>query len=260
MARRRLIYEGKTKILFEGTETGTLIQYFKDDAVADYGQRKGVITGKGVLNNRMSEFFMTRLKAINIPTHFIKRVNMREQLIHSLEMIPLQIVVRNRVSREFSQRFGLKEGEILPRSFVEYYYKNNDLEDPLVTEEHILTFNWATAHELDEISTLSLRINDFLSGVFAAIGITLIDVKLEFGRFWENDEMRIFLGDEISPDHCRLCDSKTGEILDKDRFRYELENIETAYQEVARRLGVFSEIIPFQKSPQTHILSQESPL
>lgn len=243
MARRRLIYEGKTKILFEGAETGTFVQYFKDDAIADNGKRKGVITGKGVLNNRISEFLMTHLKTINIPTHFVKRLNMREQLIHSLEMFPLQIVVHNRVSKTLSQKFSLKEGDILPRTLVEYYYKNHELKDPLVTEEHIITFNWATPHELDEISTLSLRINDFLSGVFAAVGLALIDIKLEFGRFWENDEMRIFLGDEISPDHCRLCDIKSGEIMDKDRFRYEMGNVEEAYQEVARRLGLLSENI-----------------
>lgn len=241
MARGRQIYEGKAKILYEGPEPGTIIQYFKDDATAGNGAKSGVITGKGVLNNRISEYLMTRLKEINIPTHFIKRLNMREQLVREVEIIPLEVVVRNVVAGSLAKRFGLEEGERLPRALIEFYYKNDALNDPLVSDEHIITFNWAYPHDLDEISAVSLRVNDFLSGLFAGLGITLVDFKLEFGRLWEGDEMRIVLADEISPDNCRLWDSRTNEKLDKDRFRRDMGKVEEAYQEVARRLGILPE-------------------
>lgn len=241
MARRRQLYEGKAKILFEGPEPGTLVQYFKDDATAFNAQKKGTITGKGVLNNRISEFLMTKLAEINVPTHFIRRLNMREQLIKEVEIIPIEVVVRNIAAGSIAQRLGIAEGTRLPRSIVEYYYKNDQLGDPMVAEEHITAFGWATPPDMDDIVHLTLRINDFLTGLFLGVGISLVDFKLEFGRLYENDEMRIVLADEISPDNCRLWDAKTNEKMDKDRFRRDLGKIEEAYQEVARRLGILPE-------------------
>ncbi len=242
MSRRKQLYEGKAKILFEGPEPGTIVQYFKDDATAFNNKKKGVITGKGVLNNRISEFLMMRLEEMGVPTHFIRRLNMREQLVREVEIIPLEVIVRNVAAGSFSTRFGVAEGQALPRSIVEYCYKNDELGDPMVSEEHITAFGWADTRDLDDIMALALRINDYLSGLFLGVGIKLIDFKLEFGRHWnEHEEMRIILADEISPDSCRLWDIKTNEKMDKDRFRRDLGNVEEAYQEVARRLGILPE-------------------
>ena len=241
MPRRRQIYEGKAKVLFEGPEPGTVVQYFKDDATAFNNRKKGVIAGKGVLNNRISEYLMVRLQEIGIPTHFIKRLNMREQLVREVEIIPVEVVIRNVVAGSLAKRLGMEEGTPLPRSIVEFYLKNDDLNDPMITEEHITAFGWASHQELDEIVNMSLRINDFLSGLFLGIGIRLIDFKLEFGRWYNDDEVRLVLADEISPDSCRLWDSKTNEKMDKDRFRRDLGKVEEAYQEVARRLGILPE-------------------
>ena len=244
MNRRRRLYEGKAKVLFEGPEPGTLVQYFKDDASAFNDQKKGTITGKGVLNNRISEYLMTRLGEAGIPTHFVRRLNMREQLVREVEIIPLQIVIRNIAAGSLATRFGLAEGTVLPRSIVEYYYKSEQLNDPMVSEEHITAFGWSSPPELDEMLSLSLRINDFLSGLFLGVGLKLVDFKLEFGRLWEGEDMRIVLADEISPDSCRLWDIKTNEKLDKDRFRRDLGKVAEAYQEVARRLGILPESGP----------------
>ncbi|UEM06057.1 phosphoribosylaminoimidazolesuccinocarboxamide synthase [Skermanella rosea] len=241
MTRRRRIYEGKAKVLFEGPEPGTLVQYFKDDATAFNNQKRGIITGKGVLNNRISEYLMTKLGEIGVPTHFVRRLNMREQLVREVEIIPIELVVRNVAAGSLSKRFGIPEGTQLPRSIMEYYYKSDELNDPMVSEEHITAFGWATPQDLDDMMALSLRINDYLSGLFLGIGLRLVDFKVEFGRLWENDEMRIVLADEISPDNCRLWDVKTNMKLDKDRFREDLGRVEEAYQEVARRLGILPE-------------------
>ncbi len=241
MTRRRRIYEGKAKVLFEGPEPGTLVQYFKDDATAFNNLKKGVITGKGVLNNRISEYLMTRLAEIGVPTHFIRRLNMREQLVREVEIIPIEVVIRNVAAGSLTKRFGIKEGTVLPRSIIEYYYKSDELGDPMVSQEHITAFGWAAPADLDDIVALSLRINDYLSGLFLGVGLKLVDFKLEFGRLWENEEMRIVLADEISPDNCRLWDAKTNEKLDKDRFRQDMGKVEEAYQEVARRLGILPE-------------------
>ena len=242
MNRRRKIYEGKAKILYEGPEPGTLIQHFKDDATALNGKRHERIEGKGVLNNRISEYLFTRLGEIGIPTHFVRRLNMREQLIRELEIIPLEVVVRNVAAGSLSKRLGMEEGTALPRSIVEFYYKNDKLNDPMVSEEHITAFGWATPAEIDEVMQLALRINDFLVGLFLGVGIRLVDFKVEFGRLWEqNDTVRIVLADEISPDCCRLWDTTSGDKMDKDRFRQDLGGLIEAYQEVARRLGVLTE-------------------
>ncbi|WP_298724458.1 phosphoribosylaminoimidazolesuccinocarboxamide synthase [uncultured Ferrovibrio sp.] len=252
MTRRRQVYEGKAKVLFEGPEPGTLVQYFKDDATAFNNKKKGTITGKGVLNNRISEYLMIRLGEVGIPTHFVRRLNMREQLIKEVEIIPLEVVVRNVAAGSLATRLGVAEGTMLPRSIVEFYYKNDELGDPMVSEEHITCFGWANPQEIDEIMHLALRINDFLSGLFLGIGIRLVDFKLEFGRWWQNDEMRIILADEISPDSARLWDLKTNEKMDKDRFRRDLGNVAEAYQEVARRLGILPEGGPRDiKGPDT---------
>lgn len=241
MARRRQIYEGKAKILYEGPEPGTLIQYFKDDATAFNAQKKGTINGKGVLNNRISEHIFTLLGQIGVPTHFIRRLNMREQLIRQVEIVPIEVVVRNVVAGSLSKRLGIEEGQQLPRTIVEYYYKDDALGDPMVTDEHILAFGWAAQDELHDMADMAIRVNDFLAGLFAGIGIRLVDFKLEFGRMWENDFSRIILADEISPDGCRLWDMATNEKLDKDRFRRDLGGEVEAYQEVARRLGLLPE-------------------
>lgn len=241
MARRRQIYEGKAKILYEGPEPGTIIQYFKDDATAFNAQKRGTINGKGVLNNRISEHVFTLLGNIGVPTHFIKRLNMREQLVRQVEIVPIEVVVRNVAAGSISTRLGLEEGTALPRTLIEYYYKDDALNDPLISEEHIACFNWCSQEELHDIQDLAIRINDFLSGMFAAVGIRLVDFKMEFGRLWDGEWSRIILADEISPDGCRLWDMNTNEKLDKDRFRRDLGGEVEAYQEVARRLGLLPE-------------------
>jgi phosphoribosylaminoimidazole-succinocarboxamide synthase len=249
--RRRRIYEGKAKVLYEGPEPGTLVQHFKDDATAYNNQKKGTITGKGVLNNRISEYLMVRLAEIGVPTHFVRRLNMREQLIREVEIIPVEVVVRNVAAGSFSKRFGVEEGTPLPRSIVEFYLKNDELGDPMICEEHITSFGWATTQDIDDMMQMSLRINDFLSGLFRGVGLRLVDFKVEFGRLWEDEHMHIVLADEISPDSCRLWDIDTDEKLDKDRFRRDLGSVEEAYQEVARRLGVLPEAGPIDiKGPK----------
>jgi len=237
---RKQIYEGKAKILFEGPEPGTIIQYFKDDATAFNNQKKGTISGKGVLNNRISELVMTRLSEIGIPNHFIRSLNMREQLVKAVEIIPLEVVVRNVVAGSLAKRIGVAEGTVLPRPVVEFFYKKDELNDPLVGEDLIITLGWLEPLEIEEIKQMTFRINDFLYGLFAGVGIRLIDFKIEFGKLQaeEGDYPRIILADEISPDSCRLWDIKTNEKMDKDRFRHDLGKVEEGYVEVARRLGI----------------------
>ena len=220
MSRRRRIYEGKAKVLYEGPEPGTLIQHFKDDATAFNAKKHQVIEGKGVLNNRISEYVFQHLNDIGVPTHFIRRLNMREQLIREVEIIPLEIVCRNVAAGSLSQRLGIEEGTQLPRSIIEFYYKNDALGDPMVSEEHITAFGWANPQEIDDIMALAIRVNDFLSGLFLGVGIRLVDFKMECGRLW---------------------DIKSNEKLDKDRFRRDLGGLVEAYTEVAKRLGIMSE-------------------
>ncbi|NBQ27562.1 MAG: phosphoribosylaminoimidazolesuccinocarboxamide synthase [Rhodobacteraceae bacterium] len=238
MARRTKIYEGKAKILYEGPEPGTLVQYFKDDATAFNAEKRDVIEGKGVLNNRLSEFFMLGLQAVGIPTHFMKRLNMREQLVRSCEIIPLEVIVRNYAAGSMSKRLGIEEGTQLSRPVVEYCYKDDSLGDPLVSEEHIAAFGWASQQDMEDVLSLALRVNDYLSGVMYAVGIRLVDFKIEIGRVYEGDFQRLVIADEISPDSCRLWDIETGRKLDKDVFRRDLGSLTDAYSEVARRLGI----------------------
>jgi len=244
MSRRRKIYEGKAKVLYEGPEPGTLVQFFKDDATAFNAKKHEIIDGKGVLNNRISEYVFENLNKIGIPTHFIKRMNMREQLIKEVEIVPLEVVVRNVAAGSLAKRLGLDEGTVLPRSIIEFYYKNDELDDPLVSEEHITAFGWASPPELDDMMALAIRVNDFLSGLFLGVGIQLIDFKIECGRLYENEMMRIIVADEISPDSCRLWDVKTKEKMDKDRFREDLGGLLENYREIARRLGIMNENEP----------------
>jgi phosphoribosylaminoimidazole-succinocarboxamide synthase len=236
--RRTKIYEGKAKILYEGPEPGTVVVYFKDDATAFNAQKKAVIEGKGVLNQRISEFIFTKLNDLGIPTHFLRSLSLREQLVREVEIIPLEVIVRNVAAGSLAKRLGLEEGTALPRSIIEFCYKNDQLGDPMVSEEHITAFGWANPHEIDDIMHMSIRINDFLSGLFLGIGIKLVDFKIEFGRLYESETLRIVLADEISPDSCRLWDIKTNDKLDKDRFRRDMGGLVEAYQDVARRLGI----------------------
>ena len=253
--RRTRIYEGKAKILYEGPEPGTLVVHFKDDTTAFNAQKMEVIDGKGVLNNRISEMIFTRLNELGIPTHFIRRLNMREQLIREVEIIPIEVVVRNVAAGTLSKRLGLEEGTPLPRSIVEFYYKNDALNDPMVSEEHITAFGWANPQEMDDMMAMAIRINDFLCGLFLGIGIKLIDFKIEFGRLYEGDMMRVVLADEISPDSCRLWDTRTSERLDKDRFRRDMGGVVEAYQDVARRLGIIMEAESSERSKPTLVKS-----
>lgn len=242
MTTKQPIYEGKAKKLFEGPEPGTLIQHFKDDATAFNNKKKGTIQGKGIINNKISEFLMSRLNDMGIPTHFIRGLNMREQLVRAVEIVPLEIIVRNYAAGSFAERFGAFEGEALGAPLIEFCLKDDRLGDPFIAEDHIYAFGVAVPEEIDEIRHYALRINDFLSGLFYGHGIRLIDLKLEFGRFYEGDGEMIVLADEISPDTCRLWDITTNEKMDKDRFRRDLGKTEDAYREVARRLGVLPNI------------------
>lgn len=239
MAKQKKLYEGKAKVLFEGPEAGTLIQYFKDDATAFNAEKRGSIAGKGVINSLISEKIFNGLEVIGIPTHLIKRLNMREQLIKAVEIVPIEVIVRNVVAGSLSKKLGIEEGTELERPIVEFSYKDDDLGDPLISDEHILSLGYASEEELEDIVYYTLRINDYMCGLFAGVGIRLIDYKLEFGRWVDEEgEEVIILADEISPDTCRLWDFKTMKKLDKDRFRRDLGGVEEAYQEVASRLGV----------------------
>jgi phosphoribosylaminoimidazole-succinocarboxamide synthase len=242
MSQRRQIYEGKAKVLFEGPETGTLIQYFKDDTTAFNAEKHEIMDGKGVLNARISEYIFSQLEASGVPTHFIETLSPREQLVRQAEIIPLEVVVRNVAAGSLVKRLGLTEGETLPRPLVEFYYKDDALGDPLISEDHIAVFGWCSADELAEIVTLARQINDRMVEIFAAVGIRLVDFKLEFGRVADGAGQKIVLADEISPDSCRLWDIESNEKMDKDRFRQNLGGMVDAYQQVAERLGLTSDI------------------
>ena len=241
MNKGKKIHEGKAKILYEGPEKGTAIQHFKDDATAYNNLKKSIVEGKGVLNNRISEHILINLGQIGIKTHLIKRLNMREQLIKLVEIIPVEFIVRNVATGSLTKRLGIPDGTVLSNPLIEYSYKNDELGDPLIAKEHILEFKWANASELDLIKNHCLRINDFLQGMFRGVGIKLVDFKLEFGRYNIDEKKEIILADEISPDTCRLWDVVSEKKLDKDRFRKDLGNIIQGYQEVARRLGIMPE-------------------
>ncbi len=243
MNKGKKLYEGKAKIIYDTNEKNLVIQHFKDDATAFNALKKANIEGKGVLNNRISEYLFNSLSQCGIKTHLVKRLNMREQLIRKVEILPIEFIVRNVATGSLTKRLGISEGTILEEPLLEYYLKNDELSDPIITKEHIHSFEWATKKEIKIIDKMSLRINDLLQGFFRGVGIKLVDFKIEYGRIWnENKEINeIILADEISPDTCRLWDLKTEKKLDKDRFRKDLGNIIEAYQEVARRLGIMPE-------------------
>ena len=241
MKKGKKLYEGKAKILYSCSEKNYLIQHFKDDATAFNNQKKSIIEGKGILNNRISEHILTYLGQVGIKNHLVKRINMREQLIKHVSIIPIEFIVRNIATGSLTKRLGIEDGTVLDEPLIEYCLKNDKLGDPLISKEHIFAFKWATKKEIEKIDKQLNRINDFLVGLFRGVGIKLVDFKLEFGRLKNSNKNEIILADEISPDTCRLWDMNTEKKLDKDRFRKNLGNLIEAYQDVARRLGILHE-------------------
>jgi len=241
MKKGKKLYEGKAKIIYRTDDKDLVIQYFKDDATAFNNLKKSTIQGKGVLNNRISEHILTNLGQIGIKNHLVKRLNMREQVIKLVEIIPIEFIIRNVATGSITKRLGIEDGTFLKQPLLEYCLKDDKLGDPIIAEEHILAFDWATKQELEKVRKMILRINDFMIGMFRGVGIKLIDFKLEFGRLKTNGKTEIILADEISPDTCRLWDSITDKKLDKDRFRKDLGDLIPAYTEVAKRLGILHE-------------------
>ncbi len=235
---KKPLYEGKAKILYPGDEKDTIIQFFKDDATAFNAQKKDTIIGKGILNNLISAHLFPAIGQLGIAHHFIERISAREQKIKAVHIIPIEVIIRNIAAGSICARLGLTEGEALPHTLVEFCLKNDSLGDPVVAGEHLIALNIASAEDLMEISDMSLRINDFLSGLFFGLGVRLVDFKLEFGWLETETGSRIVLADEISPDNCRLWDIKTNEKLDKDRFRRDLGGLIEAYKDIATRLGL----------------------
>ena len=259
MKKGKKLYEGKAKIIFATSDKNVVIQHFKDDATAFNNQKKASIDGKGILNNRISEHILSSLTEIGIKNHLIKRLNMREQLVEMVNIIPIEFVIRNIATGSLTKRLGIEEGTVLDYPLIEYCLKDDKLGDPIISREHILNFKWLSVTELDLINNQCLRINDYLQGLFRGIGIKLVDFKVEFGKTKSNET--IILADEISPDTCRLWDQETDKKLDKDRFRKDLGNIVEAYQEVARRLGILHEqsnIRPIKFSKPTAVKIKKS--
>ncbi|MFT9055452.1 MAG: phosphoribosylaminoimidazolesuccinocarboxamide synthase [Ethanoligenens sp.] len=228
------VYEGKAKKVYKTDDPELFIVDYKDDATAFNGKKKGTIAGKGVINNRVTNFLMEKLeKEAGVPTHFVKELSDRETLVKKVTIVPLEVIIRNIAAGSMSKRLGIPEGKVLPVTVLEYSYKNDDLDDPLINDYHALAMGLATREELDIIAGLTFKVNDYLKKFFAGVGIELVDFKLEFGKTTDG---QIILADEISPDTCRFWDSKTHEKLDKDRFRRDLGNVEGAYHEIVRRL------------------------
>ena len=233
MKKLEMIYEGKAKRVYATDEAELLIVDYKDDATAFNGLKKGTILGKGAINNQMSNRLMRRLEQAGVPTHFVKELSERETLVRRVEIVPLEVIVRNRSAGSFSKRYGVEEGRVFDAPTIEFSYKNDALGDPLINSSHVIALSLATPEELELIRRYAFRVNEVLSALWASRGITLVDFKLEFGRLADGT---IVLADEISPDTCRLWDSATGKKLDKDRFRRDLGGVEDAYAEVMRRL------------------------
>ena len=237
MRSSKTLYEGKAKKIIKGPRKNTLIQIFKDDATAYNKKKHKIFKGKGVLNNHISAYIMQYLKSKRIPTHFEEKLNDREQLIKKCEIIPIEFVVRNITAGSIAKKLGIKEGLKLKKPLLEYYYKEDSLDDPMISRDHLITFGWATNSELKKIDKMSLQINKHLKNLFLKKNIILVDFKIEFGRLSSNPK-KIVLADEISPDSCRLWDKKTNKKLDKDVFRRNLGSLLSAYEEVASRLGI----------------------
>ena len=233
MEQKELLYEGKAKKVYATDDPQQLIVAYKDDATAFNGLKKGTITGKGVINNQMSNLLMQRLEQAGVPTHYIQELSPRETLVKKVSIVPLEVIVRNIAAGSFSKRYGVEEGVVFDAPTLEFSYKNDDLGDPLINSSHALALKLATPEELETIRKYALQVNDFLKQLWSECGVILVDFKLEFGRLADGT---IVLADEISPDTCRFWDAKTNEKLDKDRFRRDLGNVEEAYQEMMRRV------------------------
>lgn len=226
------MYEGKAKKVYATDNPELLIVSYKDDATAFNGLKKGTISGKGVINNQMSNMLMQKLEENGVPTHFVEELSERETVVKRVSIVPLEVIVRNIAAGSFSKRYGVPEGKIFEKPTVEFSYKNDDLGDPLINDYHAMAIDVATETEIETIKEYALKVNEFLKSFWSECGVTLVDFKLEFGK---TSDGAIILADEISPDTCRLWDSKTGEKLDKDRFRRDLGGVEDAYTEVMRR-------------------------
>ena len=231
--KKEQLYEGKAKKVYATEDPDLVIVSYKDDATALDGLKKGTIVGKGVVNNKMSNYLMSLLEKEGIPTHYVQELNDRDTLVKKVTIVPLEVIVRNVAAGSFSKRVGCPEGTELKTTILEYCYKDDELGDPMVNDYHILAMGWATKEELDTIADYTFRINEFLKGFFKKINVDLIDFKIEFGR---TPDGKIILADEISPDTCRFWDSTTHEKLDKDRFRRDLGNVEDAYAEMMKRI------------------------
>ena len=237
MEKKEMLYEGKAKKVFKTDDPDILIVDYKDDATAFNGTKKGTITGKGVINNRMTNLIFQMLEKKGIKTHYVKELSDRETAVRKVEIVPLEVIIRNIAAGSFSKRYGVEEGRDLKTTVLEYSYKNDDLGDPLINDYHAIALGLATREELDKIADMTFAVNDILKEFFLQAGIILVDFKIEFGRCPALGG-EIILADEISPDTCRLWDAKTREKLDKDRFRRDLGNVEEAYQEMFRRMGL----------------------
>lgn len=232
--QKEQLYEGKAKKVFATSDPDLVIVDYKDDATAFNGVKRGTIVGKGVINNRMSNYLMRMLADNGIETHLVEELSDRRTLVKRVEIVPLEVIMRNVVAGSLSKRTGLPEGAIPAKPVLEIYYKSDELGDPMVNADHALAFGWATQEELDSIEAMARKINDILKAFFASVGVDLVDFKIEFGRY----KGKIILADEISPDTCRFWDSKTKEKLDKDRFRRDMGNVEDAYKEMMKRIGL----------------------
>ncbi|HIT84542.1 MAG TPA: phosphoribosylaminoimidazolesuccinocarboxamide synthase [Candidatus Ornithomonoglobus intestinigallinarum] len=235
MEKKEMLYEGKAKKVYKTDDENLYIVDYKDDATAFNGLKKGQISGKGVINNKMSNFLMQIMEKNGVPTHFVKELSDRETLVKKVSIVPLEVIIRNIAAGSFSKRFGVEEGKKLNCTTLEYCLKDDDLGDPMINDYQIIAIGAATKEDLDTISELTFKVNDVLKAYFESIGIELVDFKIEFGK---TPDGKIILADEISPDTCRLWDAKTHEKLDKDRFRRDLGNVEEAYEEVFKRLGL----------------------
>ena len=233
MEKLQQLYEGKAKKVFATDDPELLIVEYKDDATAFNGLKKGTIHGKGVINNQMSNRLMAKLESAGVPTHYVKELNQRETLVKKVRIVPLEVIIRNIAAGSFSKRYGVEEGVVFEQPTIEFSYKNDDLGDPLINAYHALALKLATPAEIETIKKYAFQVNDFLRAFWKSCGVTLVDFKLEFGRLSDGT---IVLADEISPDTCRLWDSKTGEKLDKDRFRRDMGGVEEAYAEIMNRL------------------------
>ena len=234
MEKKEQLYEGKAKRVYCTEDPELLIVSYKDDATAFNGLKKGTISGKGVINNQMSNLLMQKLEKAGVPTHFVEELSERETVVKKVSIVPLEVIIRNIAAGSFSKRYGVAEGQVFDAPTIEFSYKNDDLGDPLINDYHAIAMKLATPEEIETIKKYAFAVNEYLKGFWSSCGVTLVDFKLEFGKLSDGT---IVLADEISPDTCRLWDSETGEKLDKDRFRRDMGGVEDAYAEVMKRLS-----------------------